>query len=77
MNDFRPTEETLTGNSPIQLTDTGTITATWTITYDGREVSRITKPIIDNGREVPLRLLVARYPEYQPTPNPLYMELFI
>lgn len=82
------TLRTLSSGSPI--VDTGTLSAVWTISIDGQEVSRTTKPIINNGREAPASLLfssswdepqrggfITRSTIEDPTPLPEYMELFI
>lgn len=98
MNDF--TEETLTKNFPIQMISDGSNpfqptvakvgigipNVVWTISIDGQEVSRITRPIITNsGREAVMKTLLSE-PQWggfltrstiEDLPlNPLYMELF-
>ena len=80
------TLRTLSSGSPI--IDTGTLSAVWTISIDGEEVSRTTKPM-NTGREVSMPLLfssswdepqrggfITRSTIEDLPPNPLYMELF-
>lgn len=80
------TLRTLSSGSPI--VDTGALSAVWIISIDGEEVSRTTKPIITNGREAPIEVLlswtepqwggfITRSTKEDLPPNPLYMELFI
>lgn len=82
------TLRTLSSGSPV--VDTGTLSAVWTISIDGKEVYSNTKPIIRDGRVVPASLLfstswtepqrggfITRSTIEDPTPLPQYMELFL
>lgn len=86
MNDPAPGfVRTLSSGSPI--VDSGTLSAVWTVSINGQEVSRTTKPIITNsGREAVMKTLLSEpqwggfitrsiVEEVLP-PNPLFMELF-